>query len=65
MADFWPKIAFLHANITFLINGQGGGGMIFQREERTYLSMHFYIILSSLPISDDQGPSSIEGTSTV
>ena len=27
--------------------------------------MHFYVILKSLPISDDRGPSSFEGTSTV
>ena len=59
---FLCKIAFLHANMT---HHWAMRGMISQREERTYLSNAFYVISKSLPISDDRGPSSIEGMSTV
>ena len=36
-----------------------------EEKKRRISQMHFYVILKSLPISDDRGPSSFEGTSTV
>ena len=59
---FLCKIAFLHVNLT---HHWAMGDMVFQREERPYLLNAVYVILVSLPIPDDQGQSSTEGTSTV
>ena len=57
MAEFLCKIAFSHANMT---NHWVMETLYFKGERWRISQMHIYVILRSLPISDDRGQSSIK-----